>query len=100
MATFHLSIVTPDGVVFEDDAEALAAPGACGSFGVLANHAPMVAAVEPGDFKITAGKDLHFAVGFGILEVDANSVTFLSDHATKAESHEDAIKIASTFPRQ
>jgi len=99
MATFNLSVVTPDGIAFDDNAESLVAPGMNGYFGILANHAPMIAAVVPGEFKITTDHDQYFAVGSGVLEVNANTVCFLSDHVDKADSCEQAKKIAAEYPR-
>ena len=49
---FQLSIVTPEGQVYEDQVEGVVAPGEWGSFGVLAFHAPMVAALEAGVLSV------------------------------------------------
>jgi F0F1-type ATP synthase epsilon subunit len=38
--TFSLSLTTPDGAVFDDEAEMVIVPGAAGEIGVLARHAP------------------------------------------------------------
>ena len=46
MATFDLSLVTPDGPVFEGEVEMLIVPGADGEIGVLARHAPLIAMLK------------------------------------------------------
>ena len=39
--TLEVSLVTPDGALFEGEAEMLVVPGAAGEIGVLARHAPL-----------------------------------------------------------
>ena len=90
MPTFNLSILTPNGIVYENDVQALVAPGASGAFGVLANHAPMIAATLPGVFKVKEDSEIFFAVGEGMLEVSDGNVNFLADFAERADSPEDA----------
>ncbi len=46
MNTFKLTVSTPDGNVFEGDAEALFVRGSEGDLAVLANHAPIVTSVK------------------------------------------------------
>ena len=52
MATFDVSLVTPDGPVFEGEAEMLVVPGADGEIGVLARHAPLVAMLQAGSTRV------------------------------------------------
>ena len=58
MATFKLSIVSPQGRAFEGDCESLYAPGHDGDFGVLAGHAPMIAMMRRGISKVTVAGQL------------------------------------------
>lgn len=90
MPKFNLSILTPDGIIYENDVESLVAPGANGFFGVLANHAPMIAATLPGVFKIRENKEIFFAVGGGMVEVSDGNVNFLADSAERTDNAEDA----------
>ncbi len=79
---FTLTIITPDGRLFEDTVDSLVAPGARGSFGVLPNHAPMVAALGKGVLKAEiGGKPVFFSVGGGVADVKPDSVTILADTA-------------------
>ena len=48
VATFDVSLVTPDGPVFEGEVEMLIVPGADGEIGVLARHAPLIAMLKAG----------------------------------------------------
>ena len=101
MPTFNLSILTPNGIVYENDVQSLVAPGANGFFGVLANHAPMIAATLPGIFKVKEEKEIFFAVGGGMVEVSHGNVNFLADHAEIANNAEDAKeKAKALIPKQ
>ena len=94
MATFTLSIITPDGHVFEGQASSLVAPGEEGYIGILADHAPMVCSLKPGVLTLKDAEDKTslFAVGEGVLEVQNNLVSLLADCAYEVGSEEDAHK--------
>ncbi len=83
MATFTLSVVTPEREIFSAPVESIQAPGMEGSFGVLANHAPMVAALQPGLVRITDadGRELRLFVGGGFFQVSNNTAQLLADSA-------------------
>jgi F-type H+-transporting ATPase subunit epsilon len=57
--TFHLTIVSPEKILYEGDAEAVTLPGSAGSFTVLAHHAPIVATLQSGNIVYTVGGDAH-----------------------------------------
>ncbi len=84
---YDLTIVSADRVVYRGKVESLVAPGAMGSFGVLAHHAPMVAELETGELDVVAegGGRVSFAVSGGLLEVTWSGVTVLADSAEAAE---------------
>ena len=97
MATYPLSIITPNGKLFEDQAEFLTAPGVEGSLGVLANHAPMIVALARGIIKVKgANFEQFYALNSGVLEVNAeHAVLILADIAEKADSFEEAKSAAN-----
>lgn len=82
----YVEIVAPDGRVFQGDAEGVRAPGVEGSFEVLTNHAPMIAAfgVGPLRVKTAAGEEIFYATSGGFLEVIENHVTVLAETAEPA----------------
>lgn len=86
MPNLHVEIVAPDRRVFQGEAQGVQAPGAEGSFEVLFNHAPMIAAFEVGPIRITtaAGERVFFATSGGFLEVIDNTVTVLAETAEPA----------------
>ena len=85
-ATFYVDIVSPTGSVFKGNAVRLRAPGIQGSFEVLHNHAPMIAAIELGPLYVTlsGGERVAFATTGGFIEVLNNTVTVLAEDAEPA----------------
>lgn len=92
MNTYHLSIITPNGKVFDDQVESLVAPGAAGSLGILAGHAPIVVSLKNGLLAVKKENEERFyAISAGILEVSGqNRVLVLSDYAVEYHSLEEA----------
>ncbi len=84
MGTYTLTIITPNGKIFEDPIESLMAPGTEGSFGIFANHAPLIASVKDGLLTVKhEGSREQFTIGPGTLEVDdQHNVLLLCDRAT------------------
>jgi F-type H+-transporting ATPase subunit epsilon len=85
--TFSITLATPAGWAVRDDAESLIVPGTEGYFGILANHAPMMAAIGIGAlaYRDSAGYDHVLAVTDGFLEVSDNVVTIIADSAEMQE---------------
>ncbi len=77
----HLEIITPDKKVFAGEVDAIKLPGAEGSFGVLNNHAPIIATLKKGTIKITNSKKAieYFEINGGVIEVLNNKVTVLAE---------------------
>ena len=80
MSTFNLVLSTPDGNLFDGDAEMLKLRGADGDLAILSGHMPFVTSIKPGDCKILLqnGEEKHFSLKSGVLTVSKNSVTVLS----------------------
>jgi F-type H+-transporting ATPase subunit epsilon len=84
--TFSLSVVTPEGAVFEGEAERIVVPGAAGEIGVLARHAPLVAMLRAGEIRIRSGDEWQsFAAGPGYFKVQRDRAIVLVDDAVRAE---------------
>ncbi len=83
MATYSLSIVTPEREIFAAPVESAQMPGMEGSFGVLSNHAPLVAALSPGLVRIgdADGRELRLFIGGGFFQVSNNQAQLLADSA-------------------
>jgi len=85
--TYRIEIVTPEQMVYSGDVTAARLPGSEGYFGVLANHAPLVAALTEGTLRLTDPKDRVFEIPMsgGFFEVDQNSAIVLADSAEVPE---------------
>jgi F-type H+-transporting ATPase subunit epsilon len=94
LATFSVSLVTPEGSAFEGDIEMLVVPGADGEIGVLARHAPLVALLNAGSTRIyrdrSSGDVLEFATGPGFFKVEQDRALALVDDAVEARQIDDA----------
>ena len=75
-----LEIITPDKKIYEGEVKSAVFPGSEGSFGVLDNHAPMIATLKPGNVEITESNNQkqQFAVKGGVVEVLRNKVVVLA----------------------
>ena len=76
-----LEIITPGQKVYSGDVESVKLPGADGSFGILNNHAPLIATLKKGTVKITdkAHKVENFEINGGVVEVLNNKITVLAE---------------------
>ena len=84
--TFDVSLVTPEGAVYEGEAERLVVPGAAGEIGVLARHAPLVAMLRAGEVRVKAGDEWQtFASGPGYFQIARDRALVLVDDAVRAE---------------
>ena len=78
MDAIKLHIVTGDGPVLEQAVEYVNLPTAFGSVGILANHAPMLCAVEAGMIRCRwSGGEARVRVSAGIASVEHNELTVL-----------------------
>jgi len=75
-----LEIITPDKKLFEGDVKSAVFPGSEGSFGVLDNHAPMIATLKAGKVELTESNNnkVEFSVNGGVVEVLRNKVIVLA----------------------
>ena len=82
-APFEMQIVTPEGVSFTGRVQSVRLPGADGAFGILARHAPLIAALEVGLALFTdeQGAENVWVVGEGFVEVSRTGTQVLTDFA-------------------
>jgi F-type H+-transporting ATPase subunit epsilon len=85
MKTINVSVVTPDGPVYDSDVEMISTRAKTGELGILPGHIPMVAPLEIGAIRLKKdGKTEFIAISGGFLEVRPNQVTVLAQSAEKA----------------
>ena len=76
-----LEIITPDKKLFEGSVRSAVFPGSEGSFGVLNDHAAMIATLKAGKIELFEENNnkLEFSVKGGVVEVLNNKVTVLAE---------------------
>ncbi len=76
-----LEIITPDKKLYEGIVKSATFCGSDGSFGVLSNHAPMIATLKAGNIDIVedSNNKQSFPVKGGVVEVLKNSVIVLAE---------------------
>ena len=81
--SYNFQIVTPEREIFNAQIQSAILPGSEGSFGVMSNHAPLVAALAPGTVQITDAdnRELRLFVGGGFFQVSNNTAMLLADSA-------------------
>ena len=84
--TIRLEFVTPVRQLTDEDVDEVQLPGEDGFFGVLPGHAPLLAALAPGQMWYRKGTEKMYAfVGGGFAEVVADRVSVLAPVAESAE---------------
>ncbi|MBQ7715398.1 MAG: ATP synthase F1 subunit epsilon [Clostridia bacterium] len=81
MNTFRLEVLSPDREFYSGDCLSLTVPLHDGSYGIMAGHTPLVAAVVPGEasFVTPDGVRTTVSVSQGMVDVDRRDVKLLCD---------------------
>jgi F-type H+-transporting ATPase subunit epsilon len=76
-----LEIITPDKKLYEGTVKSATFSGSDGSFGVLNNHAPMIATLKAGNIEVIEESNAKqiFPVKGGVVEVLNNKVIVLAE---------------------
>ncbi|MCH9739684.1 MAG: F0F1 ATP synthase subunit epsilon [Epsilonproteobacteria bacterium] len=83
MKLMKLEIVTPNGVIFDDEIKQVTLPGSEGEFGVLADHATLVSLLDTGVIVIETSdsKEISVAVDSGYVKVEEEKTLCVVDGA-------------------
>ena len=83
MELMKLEIVTPDGVIFDDEVKQVTIPGSEGEFGVLAGHAAVVSLLDTGVITIERkdNREVAVAINGGYVKVDEEKTLCMVDGA-------------------
>ena len=99
MNSFPLKIVTPDGMVFEGQAEEVVVRTTTGDLGILAGHINCVAPLGMGRATIiTEGKKRYAACIGGLISVNDGSVNLVPTTFEWAENI-DAVRAEAAYQR-
>jgi F-type H+-transporting ATPase subunit epsilon len=81
--TFQADVLTPEGEVFSEQVEMLSTRTAVGSIGILANHEPVLAMLEPSELRLYRSEQdiVRFAQAEGYLQFAENRALVLVEEA-------------------
>ena len=84
---FRVEVLTPEGEVFNDEVEMVSTRTTTGSIGILANHAPLMAILEPTQLRLYKSEQdvVSFAQSEGYLQVVDNSALVLVEDAIEPD---------------
>ena len=82
MALIHLTVVTPEGLFFDEDAQKVIVRTTGGDVCILPNHIDYAASLGDGEARITRenGDVKRAFVSGGMLHVSSNVVQVISNH--------------------
>jgi F-type H+-transporting ATPase subunit epsilon len=80
---FTVEILTPEGEVFNDEVEMVSTRTSVGSIGLLANHQPLLAILDPTELRLHRSESevIRFAQGEGFLQMSGTHALVLVDEA-------------------
>ena len=80
---FTVEVLTPDGEVFNEEVEMVSTRTTLGSIGMLANHSPILATLEPTELRLYRSDSdiVRFAQAEGYLQVSENRALVLVEEA-------------------
>ncbi|MBN1378721.1 MAG: F0F1 ATP synthase subunit epsilon [Gammaproteobacteria bacterium] len=91
--TLQVDIVSAEKLLYSGVAEMVVAPAVNGQIGILPRHAQLITHLLPGEVRVTVPDEeqpISIYVSGGILEVQPNHVTVLSDTAVRAKDLDEA----------
>ena len=97
---FRVEVLTPEGEVFNDEVEMVSTKTTVGSIGLLANHQPLLAMLDPTELRLYKSESdvVRYAQGEGFLQVAGTHALVLVDEAFAIEDL-DAGEIRSRLER-
>lgn len=94
--TVHVDIVSAEAMIYSGLAEFVVVPGVMGELGIYPRHAPLLTQLKPGSVRVKLPnrdvEELIFVSG-GILEVQPNKITVLSDTAIRGKDLDEAAAV-------
>jgi F-type H+-transporting ATPase subunit epsilon len=87
---FPVEVLTPEGEVFSEEIEMLSTRTSVGTIGILANHSPLLAMLEPTELRLYRSEDeiVRFAQAEGYLQFAENRALVLVEEAIAPEALE------------
>lgn len=91
--TVHVDVVSAEELIFSGLAEIVIVPGEMGELGIYPRHTPLLTRIKPGSLRIKRPdqeNDELIYVSGGMLEVQPDLVTILSDTAIRGKDLDEA----------
>ena len=78
---FKVEVLTPEGEVFNDEVEMVSTRTGIGSIGILANHQPLLAMLDPTELRLYKSESevVRYAQGEGFLQMTGDRALVLVD---------------------
>ena len=93
MATIKVDVVSAEEHIFSGEAELVSLPGTSGELGIMPGHLPLITLIRPGFVRVHVPGEQEpeqiFVAG-GVLEVQPEQVTVLSDTAVRSQDLDEA----------
>jgi len=91
MNTIHVDVVSAEESLFSGEARFVSLPGESGELGIFPRHTPLITRIKAGSVRIEMadGSEEFIFVAGGLLEVQPNCVTVLSDTAIRGKDLDD-----------
>lgn len=91
-STIRCDIVSAEEEIFHGEVQMVVATGELGELGIAPRHAPLITRLKPGQVRVILanGEEQFFYVSGGILEVQPQVVTVLTDTAIRAADLDEA----------
>jgi F-type H+-transporting ATPase subunit epsilon len=98
VAVLDVRVVSPEKIVFQGPSAGVVAPAWDGQVGVLPGHAPLIALLGQGvlDIDVPGGGSHRFHVAGGVLKVEADQVTVLTEYAGDAPASDVPVGVVAT----
>jgi F-type H+-transporting ATPase subunit epsilon len=92
MSTILVDVVSAEESIFSGEARFVALPGEAGELGIYPRHTPLITRIRPGAVRIERpdGSEEFVFVAGGVLEVQPDHVTVLSDTAIRGKDLDEA----------
>jgi F-type H+-transporting ATPase subunit epsilon len=89
---FRVEILTPEGEVFNDEVEMVSTKTSVGSIGLLANHQPLLAMLDPTELRLYKSESdvVRYAQGEGFLQIAGEHALVLVDEVFEVDDLDSA----------